>query len=256
MEENIRKKRSLKLIISAILASVVVVFAVCFGSYFYFKYKKLALNSDVAVKNEVRIMTEKIGKFMELPQEDEPSVATVSDTEKLKGQAFFSNAQNGDKVLIYGKSGKAILYRPSENKVIEISSSLSVSGSEHNSAQESNLQTQNVKDQQPASQLLEQQQTVSEQEEPENIKVAVYNGTDIKGLAQKVVDKISVIPSIEIVGKTNAAENYAETIIVDLNGKNSEMVKKIMEIIGGKEGTLPEGEVKPDADILIIGGEK
>ncbi len=49
-----------------------------------------------------------------------PAIAVVSDVDKAKAQSsFFANAQNGDKILLYVKNGKAVLYRPSTNKVIE-----------------------------------------------------------------------------------------------------------------------------------------
>ena len=61
----------------------------------------------------------KIQNLMTLPQET-PQFATVSDVEKIRNQPFFSNAQNGDIVLIYQQSRKTILYRPTENKIIEV----------------------------------------------------------------------------------------------------------------------------------------
>ena len=65
-------------------------------------------------------LIEEVGKLTDLPQGETPTVATVSDVTKLKNQAFFAKAQNGDKVLIYTQAKRAILYRPSTNKVIEI----------------------------------------------------------------------------------------------------------------------------------------
>lgn len=64
-------------------------------------------------------LIKKVGGVATLPTGEDPAVATVSDVNKAKAQsAFFNNAQNGDKVLLYVKSGTAILYRPSTNKVI------------------------------------------------------------------------------------------------------------------------------------------
>jgi len=57
---------------------------------------------------------------MELPKDEEPTIATVLDKEKLKDQLFFAKAENGDKVIIYSKNQKAILYRPSINKIIDV----------------------------------------------------------------------------------------------------------------------------------------
>ena len=54
-----------------------------------------------------------------LPKNEVPTVATVSDADSAKKQsAFFVNAKNGDKVLVYVNTGQAILYRPSTNKII------------------------------------------------------------------------------------------------------------------------------------------
>jgi hypothetical protein len=61
-----------------------------------------------------------VGKLMELPVDEVPTVAQVSDAEKLKEQPFFAGAQNGDRVLIYTNARKAILYRPTTNKIIDV----------------------------------------------------------------------------------------------------------------------------------------
>lgn len=71
-------------------------------------------------KDETAALVAEIGQHLELPADETPTLATIADSEKVKSQEFFKNAQNGDKVLLYGKSGKAILYRPSTNKVIEV----------------------------------------------------------------------------------------------------------------------------------------
>jgi hypothetical protein len=57
---------------------------------------------------------------MVLPADETPSIATVLDKDKLDGQAFFANAQNGDKMIIYTNAKKAILFRPSEKLVVEV----------------------------------------------------------------------------------------------------------------------------------------
>lgn len=69
--------------------------------------------------DEISNLQGEISKFLQLPNET-PTLATVSDVEKVKDQTFFKNAQNGDKVLLYSTAGKAILYRPSTKKVIEV----------------------------------------------------------------------------------------------------------------------------------------
>ena len=69
---------------------------------------------------EANALVAKVSKLMVLPADETPTIATVTDIEAVKDQPFFANAQNDDKVLIYQKAGKAILYRESENKIIEV----------------------------------------------------------------------------------------------------------------------------------------
>lgn len=73
-----------------------------------------------AAQAEIDVLVAKVGKLINLPTDEQPTVATVTDASKVKDQTFFKNAQNGDKVLIYQKAQKAILYRPSENRIIEV----------------------------------------------------------------------------------------------------------------------------------------
>lgn len=61
-----------------------------------------------------------VGKLVNLPADETPTVATVTDKEKLKNQPFFTQAENGDSILIYLQAKKAILYRSSINKIIDI----------------------------------------------------------------------------------------------------------------------------------------
>lgn len=107
-----------------ILAGLAAVIAVIYLSYAYIAAKndlnKLSHPAQAAQDSRNQLVTE-VGKLVDLPSGEIPSTATVSDAGKLKSQEFFARAQNGDKVLVYAKSGRAVLYRPSTNKVIEYS---------------------------------------------------------------------------------------------------------------------------------------
>ena len=72
------------------------------------------------LQQETEDLLTEIGSVVDLPEGEIPTVATVQDATKLKEQAFFSTAENGDKVLIYTEAKKAFLYRPSTKKIIEI----------------------------------------------------------------------------------------------------------------------------------------
>ncbi|MFZ1682637.1 MAG: hypothetical protein WAU88_00770 [Candidatus Zixiibacteriota bacterium] len=64
-------------------------------------------------------LVEQLKDNIDLPTDETPSIAVVKDVSKLSDQPFYAIAQNGDKVLVYQKAGKALLYRPSTKKVIE-----------------------------------------------------------------------------------------------------------------------------------------
>ena len=61
-----------------------------------------------------------VGALVALPIGETPTIATITDLNPLKGQEFFKEATLGDKVLIFSKSKKAILYNPNINKIISI----------------------------------------------------------------------------------------------------------------------------------------
>jgi hypothetical protein len=107
------------------IAIAVVVIALIGLTYGYLhtrnQLKSLSSNPKESAQNETQKVQEKVGKLIVLPTDETPTAATVNDVSKLKNQEFFSRAHNGDKVLVYAKSGRAVLYRPSINKVVEYS---------------------------------------------------------------------------------------------------------------------------------------
>jgi hypothetical protein len=104
--------------------------------------KKLS-NPTVAAQQEQTQLITKIGALTDLPKNETPTVATVTDITKLQDQPFFANAQNGDKVLIYTKAKKAYLYRPSTNKIINIAPVNLGSGNTSTTGTTSNTSTTN-----------------------------------------------------------------------------------------------------------------
>lgn len=105
------------------LLVVIVLVVLAFGGLLYgYVHTKNQLNAaknpTAAGKTEAEKITNQIKDSVELPTGETPTLATVNDVSKLKAQAFFKNAQNGDKVLVYTKAGVAVLYRPSTQKVI------------------------------------------------------------------------------------------------------------------------------------------
>jgi hypothetical protein len=213
------------------LALIAVLGSLFTAVYFYRQYQNLKKNPDSVAKAEVKQVTQAISKFMDLPANEEPSLATITDEVKLKEQDFFKNSKNGDKVLIYAQARKAILYRPSVNRIIEFAPLLINPASASASAP-------------------------SEVAAPSPVSVAIYNGTNEVGLTNDVEKKIAD-KSLKVVTKTNAAKDtYTKSMIIDLSGNNAQLAQLLATKINGEVVTqLPDGETKPTTDILIIAGK-
>lgn len=94
------------------------------GGYFGFKWWQAYKNSpEVLVKKadeeKVKILAS-LGKLMVMPEGD-PVLFKVNDQEVMrKQQAFFKDTKNDDILLVFQQSGKAILYRPSTNVIVNV----------------------------------------------------------------------------------------------------------------------------------------
>lgn len=102
------------------IVAVVMLASLAAAFYFYTQLNQLKTDPQKAVQKESRDLITKVGKLIVLPEGEEPTVATVTDTELLKDQPFFVNAKTGDKVLIYTNARKAILYSPESDKIVEV----------------------------------------------------------------------------------------------------------------------------------------
>ncbi len=86
----------------------------------YGQLEEMKKDPQKVAQKEVEALVERVSKLIVLPVGETPTVATVTDPEKLKDQAFFVNAVIGDKVLIYTTAKKAILYNPTTNKIVDV----------------------------------------------------------------------------------------------------------------------------------------
>lgn len=107
------KKIDSKTIIIVLMLLIIVSLVV--GGYYYTQN----MSSNPA-KKELDQTLKSLSKLMVLPEDELPTLATVTDPEKLKDQPFFANAKAGDKILIYTNSKKIILYSPTLNKIVEV----------------------------------------------------------------------------------------------------------------------------------------
>jgi len=188
-------------------------------------------NPNIAASEETKAILDKVGRHIVLPLDEQPTIATISDKEKLKDQPFFAKAKNGDKVLIYNLARKAILFDPVADKIIDVAP-INIS-------------------------------TPSATTTLTPLKIALYNGTNTSGLTDTVETDIKQkMDNIDVIVKENASKrDYIKTIVVDIAGNKSDTAKSIADIVGGEVGILPPSEEQPlatntgqVADILVIIG--
>ncbi|MFA4890591.1 MAG: hypothetical protein WC587_03125 [Candidatus Paceibacterota bacterium] len=105
-----------------LLAVFVILFvaSLAAAAYFWKQLDDFKNNPQKVAQVEVDNVVNKVGQLMVLPEGEQPTVATVTDPDKLKDQPFFAKAKKGDRVLIYTNARKAILYDEVANKIVEI----------------------------------------------------------------------------------------------------------------------------------------
>lgn len=83
-----------------------------------YQMRKPLMSSEATVRK----LVDEVGVAIILPPDELPTVAKVADATQLANQPFFVNARTGDDILIYAAAKKAILWRPTVHKVVEVSS--------------------------------------------------------------------------------------------------------------------------------------
>lgn len=145
--------------VALVVAVVLAVAAVAVAAWLYRENNELKNDPKTIQKaqdKETEALVAKVGRLMALPGDEKPVVATVEDKEKLKDQPFFNDAQNGDKLIIYTTAKKAIVYRESENKIINVGP-IAVTAENQNAAPEGTTPT-TEQPAQPAPQTPQNQQ--------------------------------------------------------------------------------------------------
>lgn len=223
------------------------------AGYFYYQYSHMA---QVAEATEIKALVNKVGKVVALPEGEVPTLATVTNKEKLDNQPFFQKAANGDKILIYTAAGQVVLYRPSTGKVIDMTTvSITPEIVPQETVETSELAP--VIPETPVTEVLpEKTPEVDLVSVPATI--ALYNGSTKVGVTGTFETTLSEqFPMVTITAKEKAAKSdYQGNLIIDLSGTHAELAQKLAESIGGTIGTLSADETKPAADILVIVGNK
>ncbi len=107
-----------------LLVALALVIGLIPGMIYFAKYQHATSILDLEglkPEQESKVLVERLNQKILLPADEEPTVATVSNSNKLNGQVFFTEAENGDKVLVYATAKKVVLYRPSIDRIINVS---------------------------------------------------------------------------------------------------------------------------------------
>lgn len=231
---------------SLIIAGAILIFlALIPGFYFYSQYRKLLNNPNTITQEKVETVVDKVNKLFDLPKNEVPTLATVSNVDKLSNQTFFAKAKNGDKVLVYSQAKRAFLYRPSINKIIEISAVTIPTPSPSPMPKSAKITP------------VPTAKAAPSPTKPADVTVAIYNGSKIAGLAalyeKQLEDKLTFVSVVE---KSNTLKDYSNTMVIDLSGNKKDQAQQIALAVSGEvTASLPSGEKKPEADILIIVGK-
>lgn len=111
---------NVKRVLPLLVLGVLFVGSSASAAYLFKQVRTLQADPQKQAQVEAEALIVKVSGLIVLPGDEKPTIATVSDTEKLKDQPFFANAKSGDKVLIYTQAKKAVLYNPESNKIVEV----------------------------------------------------------------------------------------------------------------------------------------
>lgn len=119
--------------ITSLVLILIAVFAIAGFGFMFKKYIETKKQLEVATsaqkeveelveqQKKVKELLEKVGNLIVLPKDEEPTVATITDVESLKQeQSFYSDAKNGDRVIIYMQAKKAIIYDEENNILVNV----------------------------------------------------------------------------------------------------------------------------------------
>lgn len=163
-------------------------------------------------------LTQKLSRHIIVPNEP-PVIAEVQDVSKLQS-SLKKTAQRGDMVMVYNKSQKVIIYRPSTDKIVDVQPILY--GSQPNAVIDNT--------------------------------VAIYNGSgDPKAMAAMIKKLYAMYPSMRLQVKDDAPRSFPTTIVYTPQ-RDSTLSRQIAEGLRITPGNVPEDMPENPADITIVIG--
>jgi len=223
-----------------VIAIVILALVVLGGYVVYEKY--FHLTQAEKAQQELATAIAAVSKVMVLPEGDQPVLATVTDAKTLIAQqTFFAGSANGDQLLLFPKSMKAIIWSPSREKIINV-------GPIQQSPSPSAVSQSSTKSNAPVTQTTT------------TLSVEIRNGTGQAGYASSIAQQLSSNAAYKVLKVTDAAKNgYAKNMVINLSNDQSKasLASSLAAALGADiSSTLPVGEKETTADVLVILGGK
>lgn len=95
----------------AVIATIIV--GLSAGAYGYYRWQQSQVPPDA-----INVI-EAVSEHFVLPTDEEPAILTVVNKGDVSSAFLKGKVEDGDKVLIYQKTQKVIIYRPSLDKIID-----------------------------------------------------------------------------------------------------------------------------------------
>ncbi len=230
------------------LIMILVFAAVSYGVY----QKYFNLTDAERAQKDLNKAVSSISRHILLPQGDQPVLATVTDAGALiKQQAFFAGAKNGDQLLLFPRSLKAIIYSPSRDMIVNVGPIQQPSATVAGNDQITNPRYQTNSNSPAGGQNPNTQNEVV-------LSVEVRNGTGKTGYASTVADQINGQTGYSVIKVGDAAKkDYAKTIIFSstTDASKNKLASSLAAELNGEVATqMPQGEETTAADVMVILG--
>lgn len=111
-----KKKRSLAKRLTAIAFTLLLIAAAGGCVFWYRQYHRVLAKSP---DNQQKQWATELSELIVTPNE-QPLITTVIDKSKLTNTTLAHEAKNGDRLYIFAKSHRIVLYRPSDGKVVDM----------------------------------------------------------------------------------------------------------------------------------------
>jgi hypothetical protein len=225
---------------------ILVVVAVVMGGGWYFFTKG---QQDFVIKpgeklteSQVEQLIARVGRFLVLPSDEQPSVAAISDAQELaQRQSFYKDAQDGNILIVY--SNKAIIYDAVADQLVNVGPIVRTDTELAPTASDSSAPTP----------------TPEATPVPVAITVEVRNGTQTPGLASALANQLRESELYEVEAVGDATTGYDNTVIVFLASDDEAKAATVAGLAEELNATvvteLPTGERATSHEVLILIGQ-